>query len=46
MHPTQYPVWEQMILSGQVPDDALHLILSTEPEFAAWIRRRAEERQK
>ena len=40
----QWLLLEQVILSDQVPSDALVQILADEPEFASWYRLRAERR--
>lgn len=36
---------EEIILSGQMPEDRLHALLEADGAFAAWIAARAAERQ-
>lgn len=45
MKPESFPVYEQVVLSGQMSDRQVQDLLAAEPEFADWIRRRATERQ-
>lgn len=35
---------EQVILSGQVPEESLQRILVEKPDFAEWLRSRSEQR--
>lgn len=41
----RYEMLEACALSGQMSDAQLYDLMLDDPEFAEWVRRRAEERQ-
>jgi hypothetical protein len=43
--PPEWIALEQIILSGQMPDDELQSRMREDPEFAAWLKSRAQARQ-
>lgn len=43
--PEQWLLWEQIILSDQMESDQVQKLLTDEPEFARWLKERAEARQ-
>lgn len=43
-NPRLYEFFEQVILSGQVPDRELHKWMADDPQFETWLKSRAEFR--
>lgn len=42
--PADYEKWETLILSGQVAEDVLRRLLRENPDFARWLKARAQGR--
>lgn len=41
----EWETYEQMILSDQIPADQLARLMADNPDFAAWLKERAKQRQ-